>query len=115
MRLTALTLALSLTAAAAVAAIPPPPAFPAGDTVDTVQGVRIADPYRALENAADPKVEAWSDAQNARTRAYLDNLPGRAAVAAKMRRLITASSPSYAGLQARGAAVFADYNDPAKQ
>ncbi len=37
-------------------AIPPAPAFPTGDTVDTIQGVKIADPWRALENWDDPKV-----------------------------------------------------------
>jgi prolyl oligopeptidase len=80
-----------------------------------IQGVTVADPYRALENADDPKVEAWSDAQNDRTRAYLDNLPGRAAVAAKMKRLISAASPSYSTLQPRAGGVFAIYNDPAFQ
>ncbi|MEJ0044624.1 MAG: hypothetical protein WDM81_21455 [Rhizomicrobium sp.] len=73
-------LVLSLAATAAVAAtIPPPPPTPAGNTVDVVQGTRVADPYRWLEDWNDPKVKAWSDAQNARTRAYLDALPYRGA------------------------------------
>ncbi len=116
MKLTVLTFAAaSAFAAFAVAAVPPPPTFPPVDTVDVIQGVSVADPYRALENAADPKVEAWSDAQNARTHQYLDAVPGREAVAAKLRRLITAASPAYGGLQARGPYVFALYNDPARQ
>lgn len=115
MRLPILTLALSISAAAAVAAVPAAPAFPPGATTDTIQGVKVADPYRALENGADPKVEAWSDAQNARTRGYLDAIPGREVVAAKLKRLITAASPAYGTLQAQGATVFAIYNDPAKQ
>ena len=57
------------------APIPPPPSTPAGNTVDVVQGMKVADLYRWLENAADPRVETWSDAQNARTRSYLDGLP----------------------------------------
>ncbi len=97
------------------ATIPPPPATPTGTTVDVVQGVKVADPYRWLESAVDPKVEAWSDAQNARTRAYLDSLPDRAAVKDRLTKLITASSPAYSGLVARGAHVFARYSDPAKQ
>jgi prolyl oligopeptidase len=108
-------LALSLAGAAAAAPVPPPPPFLPGPTIDVVQGVRIADPYRALEDSADPKVQAWSDAQNIRTRAYLDNLPGRAAVSAKLRSLITAASPSYAGLQAGGGKVFGFFADPTKQ
>jgi prolyl oligopeptidase len=114
-KLPVLTLALSIIAAGAVAAVPPAPVFAPGDTVDTIQGVKVADPYRALENGSDPKVEAWSDGQNARTHGYLDALPGREPVAAKLRRLITAASPAYGALQAQGATVFAIYNDPAKQ
>jgi prolyl oligopeptidase len=110
-----LVAALAAATAATAQPLPPPPAFPPGDTVDTIQGVRIADPYRALEDGADPKVQAWSDAQNARTRQYLDNIPGRAAVAAKLKRLITAASPAYAAVQARGSYIFALYNDPARQ
>lgn len=102
-------------ASSAAGAIPPAPVFPAGTTVDMIQGVRVADPYRALEDGADPKVRAWSDAQNMRTRAWLDAIPGRAPVADKLGRLIRAASPAYARLEARGGRIFAMYNDPAKQ
>ncbi len=108
-------LAALFTCEALAASIPPPPATPAGNTIDTIQGVKVSDPYRWLENAADPKVDAWSDAQNARTRAYLDGWPGRAAVKARLTQLITASSPAYSYLIARGTRVFARYTDPAKQ
>lgn len=116
MKLPLITCALSLTATGALAAsVPPPPAFPAGSTMDTLHGTQVPDPYRALENWDDPKVQAWSDAQNVRTHQYLDGLSGRALVAAKLKRLITAASPAYESLQARGPSVFAIYNDPAKQ
>src|SRR6185312_1420114 len=111
-----LCLLAGLVAWSALAApIPPPPATPAGNTADIVQGVKVADPYRWLENATDPKVNAWSDAENARTRAYLDSRPDRAAVKDRLTRLITASSPAYSDLVARGTRVFARYSDPAKQ
>lgn len=97
------------------AAPPPPPAFPPGDTVDMIQGQRIADPYRALENPADPKVKRWSDAQNVRTRAYVDALPGRAAITAKLTRMFKDRSPAYVGLHPAGARIFAGYTDPAVQ
>lgn len=116
MRLTPIALLLLQTAAISHAAtIAPAPVFPTGTTVDTIQDVAVKDPYRALENADDPKVKAWSDAQNARTRAYLDAIPGRAAVQAKLTRLIKAASPFYGKVEARGSRVFALYNDPAKQ
>lgn len=91
------------------------PAFPPGNTVDTIQGQQIADPYRALENASDPKVQAWSDAQNARTRAYLDALPGRAAVAAKLTTMFKDRSPAFYTLMPAGNRIFATYVDPALQ
>src|SRR5438309_2588434 len=101
-----------LATAALAAAIPPAPPTPAGNTVNVVQGVTIADPYRWLENWSDRKVVAWSDAQNARARGYLDALPGRNKVKSGLTELIKASSPSYSQLVARGAHVFAIYSDP---
>ena len=108
---------VALAAGSAVAASPLPaaPVFPKGDTVETIQGQKVADPYRALENADDPQVKAWSDAENVRTRAYLDALPGREAVAEKISRMIKAASPKVSSLQARADHVFALYQDPARQ
>jgi prolyl oligopeptidase len=110
------TLGAGAALAVLTAAAPPaPPLFPAGNTVDTIQGQAIADPYRELENAADPKVKAWSDAQNVRTRAYLDALPGRAAIAAKLTKMFKDRSPAYFGLEHAGDKIFAAYTDPAVQ
>jgi prolyl oligopeptidase len=110
------TLSIILAAGAALAAtVPPAPQTPKDNTVDTIQGVQVADPYRWLESAADAKVQAWSDAQNARTRAYLDSLPSEETTKTQLTKLITATSPSYSGLEARGNVVFAMYSDPAKQ
>lgn len=109
-------LTVLLAASAAWAAdIAPPPTTPTDNVVDTIQGERIADPYRWLEDWNDPKVRAWSDAQNARTRAYLDGLPDRGTVKTELTRLISQTSPSYYLLSAKGPYVFALYNDPAKQ
>jgi Prolyl oligopeptidase family len=44
-----------------------------------------------LEDRDDPRMQAW---RNARTRAYLDASPRRAAVAIKLSRLIKVASPS---------------------
>jgi prolyl oligopeptidase len=116
MRHARLLLLLAIFAAPVAArAVPPPPAFPPGDATDVIQGVTVADPYRGLENAGDPAVQAWSDAENDRTRGYLDALPHRAAVAARLKRLVSAASPAYSELQARGPSLFALYNDPSRQ
>ena len=105
--------AFAITAAAAYAAAVPP--TPKGTTVDTIQGVKIADPYRWLENWADPKVQAWSSTQNNRTRTYLDALKSQEPIKNELLKLVTATSPSYFDLSARGARVFAYYSDPKKQ
>ena len=68
--------------------IPPVPPTPREEVVDTYFGEQVSDPYRWLEDAGSPRVAAWTDAQNARTRAVLDALPQRAAIAARLRELL---------------------------
>lgn len=65
------------------------PATERGEVADTQFGVRVADPYRWLENDVrnDPKVKAWVDAQNRVTEAYLDTLPGRDAIEARLKEM----------------------------
>ncbi|MFN2150774.1 MAG: hypothetical protein ACK2T5_04195, partial [Anaerolineales bacterium] len=50
----------------------PPPPTPKSDQVDDYHGTLVADPYRWLEDAADPEVQAWTQAHNQRTREFLD-------------------------------------------
>ncbi len=109
------TVVVSLTTAALAATIPAPPATPAGTTSDVVQGVKVADPYRWLENWSDPKVQDWTAAQNARTRAVLDALPSEKPIAAELTRLVSTTSPALVGLVPRGKIIFATYSDPKLQ
>jgi prolyl oligopeptidase len=51
------------------------PATKADAIVDTLHGVRVEDPYRWLEDAANNEVRAWMDAQDAYGRKALDALP----------------------------------------
>jgi prolyl oligopeptidase len=87
------------------------PVTPTDSVVDTIQGVQIADPYRWLEDWSDPKVQAWSAAENDYTRGILDALPSEKPVRAELAKLVKATSPSYSGFVARGARVFATYDD----
>src|SRR3982750_1886668 len=66
------------------------PATEAGTTVDEQFGVKVADPYRWLENdvRTDPKVAAWVAAENKVTDAYLATLPGRDIFKARLKTLI---------------------------
>jgi len=80
--------ALAMSAAATAAPIAYPPTE-RGPVVEQHFGEAVADPYRWLENdvRADPKVKAWVEAENGLTRSFLDALPGRAAIAARLKAL----------------------------
>ncbi|MFI4859657.1 MAG: prolyl oligopeptidase family protein, partial [Phycisphaerales bacterium JB063] len=85
--------ALTMTPNANAQAVPAPPATEQRPVTDTLHGRDITDPYRWLEgddqgNTTD-EVSAWTAAQNAHTRAVLDNLPGRDAVEARLRELMS--------------------------
>ena len=59
------------------------------DLVEEQFGVKVADPYRWLEDdvRVNPEVAAWVKAENAVTDAYLDTLPGKDVLAARMKKL----------------------------
>ncbi len=56
------------------------PVPPKSDQVDDYHGVKIADPYRSLENADAPSTEKFVEQENALTFGYLAKLPGREAI-----------------------------------
>lgn len=58
--------------------------------VETIFGETVADPYRWLEDGSAPEVATWSKAQDAFARRYLDGLPGRRDLAARLGELIAA-------------------------
>ena len=82
------------------------PAYPHAerlDVVDDLHGHQVTDPYRWLENAADPRTVAWSDAQDQLARPYLDDLPGRSHLRARLTTLLQAgmiSVPIWRGSRA---------------
>lgn len=62
-----------------------PPAVK-GDTVDDYHGTKVADPYRGLEEYTDA-TNAWIEAQNKVTNAYLASIPERAAIKDRLTKL----------------------------
>ncbi len=74
---------------------------------DTYHGVTVTDRYRWLERGDDPAVKAWVTAQNARSRAYLDAVPMRPAIAAELDRIERAFSIADAGVVEAGGRLFA--------
>jgi prolyl oligopeptidase len=58
-----------------------------GDVVDTYHGTKVADPYRWMEDLNAPEVKQWIEAENAVTFKYLDALPLRDALKARISEL----------------------------
>ncbi len=76
----------------------PPPTD--GGAVDLVHGVEVADPHRWLEDGADPRVEAWTSAQDDEARRHLGSLAHWAPLRARFDQLLrvrTTRAPRVAG------------------
>src|SRR6516165_9607587 len=89
---------ISLAPAAASSLAYPP--SPAQDVSEQIFGQTVRDPYRWLEDANSPKVQAWMKAQDELARAELAKLPGRDALAARLRELLyveTVTPPIHRG------------------
>ena len=70
------------------------------DVTDVLHGVPVTDPYRWLEDAKSPEVQAWMKAQDDLTRQRLASLPGRDAIASRLKELLyidSVSAPQHRG------------------
>jgi prolyl oligopeptidase len=70
------------------------------DQVDDIHAVRVADPYRWLEDGKSEEVKKWTADQDALTRAYVAKVPGRDAMVARLRELFyieSAGTPTHHG------------------
>ncbi|WP_448624683.1 prolyl oligopeptidase family serine peptidase [Geodermatophilus sp. URMC 64] len=68
------------------------PDAPRLDLVEELHGRRIADPYRWLEDAEDPRTRAWAQAQDEIAAAHLAALPLRARFAERLAQLVHAGA-----------------------
>jgi prolyl oligopeptidase len=90
----------SLAADSAVAAGSGPPKAKVAPVEDTVQGHKIVDPYRYLENANDPETKLYVERELSYTRSILDPLPGRDMINARLSQLLeigTVGAPQMGG------------------
>jgi prolyl oligopeptidase len=97
------------------AAEPKPPVAEKKPVFDEYHGTKVEDDYQWLENDDDPAVKAWSDAENKRTRAYLDSLSSRNKIEEQLKAWYAKTSPSYSSIVPRPGALFALKNQPPKQ
>ncbi len=70
------------------------------DVVEVLHGTEVQDPYRWLEDGDSDETAAWTEAQNARTRAVLDALPCRPLLHRRLEALLrvgTVGAPAVAG------------------
>src|SRR6266849_5420400 len=77
-----------------------PPLAPQKPVVDDVQGHKITDVYRWLEDAASPETQQWVNDEMAYTRGVLDPLPGRDQLHKRLTDLMsigTISAPQIGG------------------
>ena len=82
------TCLLALAATALVAQSPLVyPVTRKADVVDDYHGTKVTDPYRWLEDDRSTETAAWVEAQNRVSRSYLDGIPERKAIEARLTRL----------------------------
>ena len=109
------TLLLVATGAVLAAQTPRPPATPMRPVVDTIQGVKITDNYRWLENWNDPAVRTWTAAQNDYARAQLDALPFMGALRSRVQALGGDTHPRWSNVSCRHGRLFAIKRQPPKE
>ncbi|MBL8744996.1 MAG: S9 family peptidase [Phycisphaerae bacterium] len=92
-----------------------PPVAERVPVVDTYHGVSVTDEYQWLEKWDDPRVQAWSEGQNAYARSVLDSLPNVGAIRARVSEILSAPTESYFELSSRPGKLFAMKRQPPKQ
>jgi len=104
---------LALTAVS-IAAPPERPPTVKQPVTETYHGIGVTDDYRWLEDDASPEVKRWVAEQNAYTRAYLDAIPERPAIRARVAELLGAAPTRRYDFQYRGKMLFALKVQPPK-
>ncbi len=73
-------------AAASASSIAYPPAA-RGDQVTDYHGTKVPDPYRWMEDIDSPATRAWVEAEGKLTQDYLAKIPGRDAIAQRLKQI----------------------------
>jgi prolyl oligopeptidase len=79
------------------------------DQVDDYHGVKVADPYRWLEDTDSTETHDWVEAENKVTFSYLDKIPYRGAIRDRLQRLW--NFERFTVPQQQGGRYFYEHND----
>ncbi|MBL7075711.1 S9 family peptidase [candidate division KSB1 bacterium] len=79
------------------------------DVIEDYHGTRVADPYRWLEDPDAPEMQAWVEAQNRLTFAYLEAIPAREKIKGRLTELW--NYPKYSVPRKEGNRYFFSKND----
>ena len=110
------SLLLSLASVAPAAfAQPALPETPRRPVEDSYQGITVRDDYRWLEDSGADQVKAWSDAENAVTRTFLDAIPERQAILERVTYLTHNTASYFYGLKSVRGQFFAMKDQPPRQ
>jgi prolyl oligopeptidase len=92
--------------------IPELPKTPKKPVTDTHHGVKVVDDYRWLDDPKAPGVEKWTEAQNRRTQAVLNQFPQMKQLRERLQHLLANKSAAHFALQYRGGRLFALKSQP---
>ena len=80
-----------------------------GEQVDDYHGVKVADPYRWLEDTDSAETHAWVEAENKITFGYLDQIPYRQAIRDRLTKLW--NFERFSAPHQEGGRYFFEHND----
>ena len=84
--------------------VTPPPVSLQEPVTEILHGMSVTDPYRWLEDQHSPRTRAWIEEQTSYARAYLDRIPGRHRIRARIREFLAVET--YDSLQKAGNRYF---------
>ena len=104
-------LGISLASCGSLLAQAAPPVAAVRDVTDAYFGQKVVDPYRWMEDTKSTEFADWLKAQNAYTRAVLEKIPGRTALATRIKALDDAG-PAVSSVQWADGRYFYFKTDP---